>query len=196
MRLFFASLIIILTACHNVTEPPSRQAPASSHSSSLSASSTSTLKVDPQSVVMDRLVKRFAGTYNYDELFKEAAVDQALRQLLKEDYKHFEENMGELRSPIDVVAGDLAVYGSRNSVPARESAFACIEFHPLRVHAGIFSNNEMTIFTEQSEYRLLPTCLHQWVYFSTMDQSALSKAPAQNSGAEFTFQYKIIPVKK
>ena len=138
-----------------------------------------------------RLIKRYAATYDYDDLFKEEEVKSSLQSLLGREYAHFLENMNVLRNPIDVIEGRLVVYGSRNDVPEREDAILCISLHPLRTHVGIYSGNHVTVYSKEKEFRFLPSPLRHWVR-PQGEETIDFESPPQQGESEFGLEYKVV----
>jgi hypothetical protein len=146
---------------------------------------------DVSSEVKTRLVNRYAATHDYDALLAEPAIKEKLKTLLGSEYKRFTENMAELRSPIDVISGDLSVVGIKKSEEFDEAAL-CVRFHPLEVEVGFFAGSQMTLYAHQPEYRFLSGCLQQWVFMRTVDRTGFSMPPKQGE-SEFAFKYKVVP---
>ncbi len=138
-----------------------------------------------------QLIYQYVGTYNYDGLLKEPFVEKQLRKLLGKDYRHFVENMSALRTPIDFAGGSLSADGARTDLPVREIAVLCVDTYHLKVHAGIFSDSAMTIYTAEKTYRYLPSCLTSWVYDS-IERGVNRSVPPQQGGGEFTFTHKVV----
>ncbi len=137
------------------------------------------------------LIYQYVGTYNYDGLLKEPFVEKQLRTLLGKDYRHFIENMSALRTPIGFTGSSLSADGRRNDLPVRENAVLCVDTYHLRVHAGIFSDSTMTIYTSEKTYQYLPSCLTSWVYDS-IERGVDRSVPPQQGGGEFTFRHKVV----
>jgi len=146
---------------------------------------------DLRDAVAARYLSRFAGTYDYDALINEPEIHNAIQALLGSEFDHFVANMSGPRVPIDVVGGALMVLGGRTDLPSREQAVLCITLHPLQVHVAIYSNNAMTLYSPQREYRHLPQALLQWVHSETTVASAIDQPPRQG-GSEFTFEFKTV----
>lgn len=136
-------------------------------------------------------IYRHVGSYDYDRLLKEPVVEKQLRTLLGKEYNHFIENMSALRTPIDLIGRTLAADGRRNDLPVRENAILCVDTKNMKVHAGIFSDSAMTIFTSEANYQYLPACITQWVYLS-IDRGDRADLPPRQGGGEFTFTHKVV----
>lgn len=173
----------VAVAGGKASESPAAVAQASVASQSKAA--------EANAAIADRFLKRFPATYDYDILLADSLIQQALHDLLGEELAHFRQNMAHLRRPIDVVAGDLVLYGMRNDLPAHEEAVLCVSFHPLRVHVGIYSDNAMIVYSQTTKYEHLPSGVLQWVYLSTRDTTGMSRPPLQG-GSEFSFEYKVV----
>ena len=191
--LFILPLALSLVSCNRA---PVAEAPPESSTSQaqppLAATSTPKKPSDLDSVIADRFLKRFPATYDYDEVLGDELVGTLLRELLGTEYGHLKDNLSVLRTPIDVVSGNLALYGVRNDFATREEAVLCISFHPLRVHVGIISNYATTIYSRTPRYEHLPRCIHQWVFMQRHD--GIDQPPAQGDG-EATFTFKVVPEK-
>lgn len=137
------------------------------------------------------LIHQYVGTYNYDGLLKEPFVEKQLRTLLGKDYRHFIENMSAIRTPIDFYGRSLSAWGARNDLPVQETAVLCVDTYHLKVHAGIFSDSAMTIYTSEKSFGNLPTCLTSWVYDS-IESGVDRSVPPQQGGGEFTFTHKVV----
>lgn len=140
-----------------------------------------------------RFLQRYAASYDYAELLAEPEVKEALRKLLgAEQLAEVEQTMGELRVPIDVVAGNLVFTGFRRYVPQRTEAAICVSFQPVRVHVGLFLDEVMTVHSHESEYRHVPRCLRQWVQLNA--PQADDGSPFVEDSELFKFRFKSVPM--
>ena len=196
MRLLaLIAFLACVAACNQrFTAPPMNSASSSTDQQNNASNSKNILHAEKNSSIDSRLIVRFAGTYDYDELLNTAEIKKALQILLKDDYSHFVENMNQLRTPIDVINRDLVLRGNRNDTPVREEAILCISPSPLRVHVGIYSDNAMTIYSTEKAYHHLPSGLLQWIFLQTSDTTAMTAPPKQGE-SEFNFQYKVMSKK-
>jgi hypothetical protein len=193
MRTLLLLPLLLLASCtdRGVENPSTQVQKASQSAAAGPVSKPAVVAGDASSEVMARLVKRYAATYDYDALLAEPAIKVKLEVLLGPEYKRLTENMAELRSPIDVISGDLSVVGIKKSEEFDEAAL-CVRFHPLEVEVGFFAGSQMTLYAHQPEYRFLSGCLQQWVFMRTTDRTGFSMPPKQGE-SEFAFKYKVVP---
>ncbi len=193
MRLLLLLPLLLLASCteRSTVDAPTLVQKAGQGAASGQVSSPPVATGDASSEVAARLIKRYAATYDYDALLAEPAIKAKLEALLGPEYKRFTESMAELRSPIDVISGDLSVVGIKKGEELDEVAL-CVRFYPLDVQVGFFLGNQMTLYSHQPQYRFLSQCLQQWVFMRTTDKTGFSMPPKHGEG-EFSFQYKVIP---
>lgn len=135
-----------------------------------------------------QLIAKYAGTGNFESLLAESDIDSKLHILLGNEYQHFHENILGKHGGIDVIDGGLLLQGSRKRVPARENAALCID-ELSQVHAVIFSDENMTVFSPSGTYPALPTCVKQYVYGQLRDRKEFNSPPRQGGGE---FQFRLV----
>ena len=116
---------------------------------------------------------QYVGTYNFEAIFDDPFVRRAMEELLGDNVSHLRQNL-KARGSIEIEGQYLALWGHKPHEGHLENAILVINVYDGKIHAGIFSNGQTTIFSRVDKetadyfkpevvYGFLPGALRQWV---------------------------------
>ena len=112
----------------------------------------------------EALIDRYVGTWDLDELFAEPVIAAELRALLG---ARLEDVMVALdvTGGIEYYGGGLLVSGNAPHAGGENEAAVCVQPFgaEVQVHVGHFVDGTITLYTRQTRYDFLPTCITDWV---------------------------------
>ncbi|HEY8554528.1 MAG TPA: hypothetical protein VIL43_08320 [Burkholderiales bacterium] len=112
----------------------------------------------------DALIDRYVGTWDLDELFAEPALAAELGALLGERLEHVMFAL-DVTGGIEYYGGGLLVSGNAPHAGGENEAIVCMQPFgaDVQVHVGHYIDDTITLYTRQTRYDFLPTCIKDWV---------------------------------
>lgn len=110
------------------------------------------------------LIARHVGSWDIDAFLQEPDIHHELRTLLGAGWEKLMLNLGVTGS-IEFTGGALAIAGNAPHRGTEEEAIVCVQPWGATpaVHAAIFSEGAVTVYTRQSRYDFMPTCVKDWI---------------------------------
>lgn len=125
------------------------------------------------------LIDRYVGTWDLDEFFAESAVAVELRALLG---PRLEDVMFALdvTGGIEYYGGGLLVSGNAPHAGGENEAIVCVQPFgaDVQVHVGHYVGGTITLYTRQTRYDFLPTCMKDWVGLENARHAHRLRQPA------------------
>ena len=118
-------------------------------------------------------LSQYIGTTNYEAVFDDSFVRRAMEKLLGDNVSHLRRNL-KSRGAIALEGSELVLWGQKPHEGNLERAVLIVDIYDGKIHAGIFSNGQTTIFSKVDKetadyfkpevvYGFLPGALRQWV---------------------------------
>ncbi len=109
------------------------------------------------------------GTYDYDLVLKDPAVDAKLTEMLGEKEKaHLLANL-EVRNSIGFDRDCLVLSGNADKDGGFEQAYLNVCLYAGTINVAMLSDSKVTIYSATDTYAYLPPSLRQWVYGNDAD---------------------------
>lgn len=115
------------------------------------------------------------GTYDYDLILKDPAVNAKLDELMGEKKQKLLDNLF-VREPIGFDRDCLVMTGNGDKEGSFEQAYLNVCLYAKTINAAVSTGDEITIYSETDTYAYLPASLRQWVY-GVKNEDAFTKAP-------------------
>ena len=123
---------------------------------------------------------QYVGTYNFEAIFDDPFVRRAMEELLGDNVSHLLQNL-KSRGSIEIEGQYLALWGQKPHEGHLENAILVINVYDGKIHAGIFSNGQTTIFSKVDKetadyfqpevvYGFLPEALRRWVRWDEIEE--------------------------
>lgn len=109
-----------------------------------------------------QLLRQYAGSDNWDALYRHPKVLPQLQQLLGTELRHLRDNL-DVSGAVDVVGGALTINGNAPHQGTEEEAVVCVSTYNLEVTAAIYSRGIVTAYSRKKTYDDLPRCIKDWV---------------------------------
>jgi hypothetical protein len=110
------------------------------------------------------MIARYVATWDIDAFFADPAVRPELQALLGPALSTLRRNLS-VTGNIEYVGASLTIRGNAPHRGTEEEAIVCVQpYGPApRVHAAIFSEGAVTIYTRESRYSFLTECIKDWI---------------------------------
>ncbi len=115
------------------------------------------------------------GTYNYEDVFADPVVEEALADLLPQDMLDILHRNLDARAPIDFVSGYLVLSGNRAHAGGEEMASVWIRIYDASALVVLTRKGKNTLFSPATRYSWLPVTLRR--YLAAFDIRKLSQPP-------------------
>ena len=123
------------------------------------------------------LVRRYAGSYETDQLLVDSRVRSALAAVLGTELAHLRRNLFVAGS-VDLVGGWLTISGNAAHQGGEEEAVVCIAEKPVAVHAAILTAGRIRVFSRAAGYDGLPLCIMDWITQANSEHRDRFQKPA------------------
>ncbi|MCB1650925.1 MAG: hypothetical protein KDI46_02615 [Alphaproteobacteria bacterium] len=101
-------------------------------------------------------------TYHYEEVIKDPFVTKKLKALLKDEYQHLETNL-TVHAPIGLSSDCLVLGGLAPHKGGQEEARLYVCLTQGDIHAAIYTNHRVRVYSKVERYSHLPYDLRVWV---------------------------------
>lgn len=134
--------------------------------------------VQAQSDKAEELIDRYVGTWDIDDFLAEKDIKNELDMLVGNQINKLTLNFS-VSGAIEYQGGGLVISGNAPHRGTEEEAIVCVQAFgaDIKVHASIYSNEEILIYTRENDYRFLPTCVKDWVTLVNSKHVYRSKKP-------------------
>lgn len=102
------------------------------------------------------------GTYNYEAILGDPAVQSALRDLAGPEVENIVINL-DVASSVAFIDGILVLRGNAPHQGGLEEALVMIKVYDGQVRAALLHDNRMTLFAADTEYEYVPRELRDFV---------------------------------
>ncbi|MDQ3800630.1 MAG: hypothetical protein M3384_14370 [Acidobacteriota bacterium] len=117
-----------------------------------------------------KALKNYAGEYANDKVLKNSVLRKLLVGLVGSSKLKTIEHYTTVAGPVDMISGDIVVSGCAPHQCSDKSAVVVAVLATNEVHAAIFENEEIVIYSKQKTYDYLPEGLKDWVTRTTQYQ--------------------------
>ncbi len=101
---------------------------------------------------------KYVGTYRYEPILDDPRVAAALSELLGDEMSHLIDNLG-LRGTVGLEGRGLVIDGQKPHEGDREHATVVVDMYDGSVHALIYSEGTVTIYSKEKSYAFLPRAI-------------------------------------
>lgn len=109
------------------------------------------------------MIARHAGSRDVEAFLDEPAVRRELRALLGPDLAVLMNNLN-VNGGVELYGGALSVSGNAPHQGTEEEGVVCVQpFGAPKVHAAVFSRGRIVVYTRETTYQYLPTCVKDWI---------------------------------
>lgn len=110
------------------------------------------------------MIAKYVATWDVDALLAEPAVRRELDALLGADLQQLQRNL-DVNGGVEYVGGALMVMGNAPHRGTEDEAIVCVQPWGAapRVHAGVYSAGDISIYTREQQYEHTTTCIKDWV---------------------------------
>jgi hypothetical protein len=115
-------------------------------------------------------VKNYVGEYANRKVLRNTALRKLLVSLVGSSKVKTIEHYTTVASPVNMISGDVVVSGCAPHECSDKSAVVVVALATEEVHAAIFENEEIVIYSKQKTYDYLPQGLKEWVTTTTQYQ--------------------------
>lgn len=124
------------------------------------------------------MVQRYVATWDTQALLDEPAVQGELRELAGPAFDKLLHNL-DVNAGIEYYGSALTVRGNAPHHGLEEEAVLCVQpYGTLRVHAAVLSAGRITVYTRESRYQFLPTCMKDWITLVNAGHAGRFSQPA------------------
>jgi hypothetical protein len=110
----------------------------------------------------ESLVRRYAGSYETNQLLADSRVRGELAAVLGAELAHLRRNLFVAGS-VDLIGGWLAISGNAAHQGGEEEAIVCIAEKPVTVQAAILTGGRIRAFSRVQGYDGLSICIKDWI---------------------------------
>ncbi len=103
---------------------------------------------------------KYVGTYRYEPILDDPRVAAALSELLGDEVSHLIDNL-QVRGPVNMYGPGLVLVGQKPHEGDRERATVVVDMYNGRVHALIFSEGTVTVYSMEKSYAFLPHAIRE-----------------------------------
>lgn len=104
----------------------------------------------------------YIGTYRYDAVLGDPAVDAALRTLAGDAADTLVRNMS-VRPPVEFVEGNLVLRGNAPHQGGSEEAMVLVKIYDGTVRAALLHDGRMRLFADDAEFVYVPRVLRDFL---------------------------------
>lgn len=110
------------------------------------------------------MIARYVGGWDVQGLLDKPVIASELRALVGDAHAQLERNLG-VNAGVEYYGSALTIRGNAPHRGTEEEAVICIVPYGAapRVHAAIYSRGAVTVYTRESRYEFLPTCVKDWI---------------------------------
>lgn len=125
------------------------------------------------------LIARYVATFDTAALLQEPAIRRELQAVAGRRLKEIEAALS-VNGGVEYIDGALAVAGNAPRQGGQTEAVVCIQpFGPQpRVHAALLRGGQVTVFTRETRWDFLTTCIRDWAALALTGRQTRSNAPA------------------
>ena len=117
-----------------------------------------------------KTVKNYVGEIANDKVLKNTAFRKLLISLVGSGKVKTIEHYTTVQGPVDMISGDVVISGCAPHECSDKSAVVVAVLATNEVHAAIFENEEIVIYSKQKTYDYLPEGLKNWITTTTQYQ--------------------------
>lgn len=105
----------------------------------------------------------YIGTYEYDAVLSDPAVDEKLTATLGAQKEHLIKNLS-VHAPIGFEDDCLIMSGNAEKAGQSQKAYLNICLFAGKINAVIFDKGTISVYTARKHYEYLPQSLREWIY--------------------------------
>ena len=117
-----------------------------------------------------KTLKNYVGEIANTKVLKNSAFRKLLIGLVGSSRVKTIEHYTIVQGPVDMISGDVVISGCAPHECSDKSAIVVAVLAMNEVHAAIFENGEIVIYSKQKTYNYLPEGLKNWVTTTTQYQ--------------------------
>lgn len=124
------------------------------------------------------MIEQYVGTWAIAEFLEEPVIRGELHTLLGDHLTQLEESLG-VTGAIEYFGNALAVRGNAPHQGGEQEGIVCVQpwSESPQVHAGLYSQGTVTVYTRQPRYEYLPICVKDWIALVSGRHVHRSKRP-------------------
>lgn len=107
-------------------------------------------------------LKEYAGTYEDTKIYSDKFISKKLKKVLGNELDHLKRNLS-VRGPINFIDGELVIQGNAPHLGSVEDAILSINLYNGKISAAIHSNETITVYTEENDYRYIPISIKDYL---------------------------------
>ena len=119
-------------------------------------------------------LSRYIGTYDYDAVLGDPAVDEKLSAMLGPEKDRLLTNL-TVHTPIGFENDCLVLSGNAEKVGNMQKAYMNVCLYAGKINAVIYSKGTVSVYTALKKYEYLPMSLRQWIEHAKNPDSYLSR---------------------
>ncbi|MBA3769512.1 MAG: hypothetical protein H0X08_03270 [Blastocatellia bacterium] len=108
-------------------------------------------------------VKRYVGKVANDKVIANPAVRKELIAVMGARRYRLLDHYTLVQSEVDMISGDVVASGCAPHECMEKSALVIVDIDGRKVHAAIFENPRLTIYSREKTFDFLPNGLTDWV---------------------------------
>ncbi|MFT4091062.1 MAG: hypothetical protein QM645_10045 [Asticcacaulis sp.] len=108
------------------------------------------------------LVRKYVASWDIDAMLKEPKVVAGMNKLPANVRSKIMANLN-VTPGVEYVGGYLRIEGNAPHAGGEQAAVLCIDPYGNMIHAGIYSNGAIQIYTTETRYDYVTTCVRDWV---------------------------------
>lgn len=125
----------------------------------------------------EKLVHKYVAGWDIDGLLKEPVVAAGLNKIPAAQRAKLKTSLN-VTSGVEYVGGHLRVEGNAPHSGGEEAAVLCVDPYGNKVQAAIFSKGAIQVYTTETRYDYLTTCVRDWIAVASTNFNIRFNKPA------------------